>query len=640
MFLTLLAFGPTRLQNPADVLLLQNLDLSAMEQEWGSPHKGRSVEDHALSIGGKHFDIGVGTHAASNMAIRLNGAAKRFSATVGVDDETGGQGSVEFRIYVDGKVAADSGILRSGSLKELSADLTGARSLRLEVTDAGDGIDHDHADWASAEIVTLPGRSAEIKAAVVPREPPMEIAMTAPDRPELNGPRVVGTTPGNEFLFRIPASGKRPLRFAATGLPSGLRLDGERGIISGVVAAPGRYKARIEVSGAAGRDARQLEIVAGTHDLALTPPMGWNSWNVWATSVDADKVRAAADSFIKTGLADYGYGYVNIDDAWEGDRDANGEIVPNKKFGDMGALATYVHSLGLKLGIYSSPGPQTCAGYAASYRHEFQDAKTYANWGVDYLKYDWCSYGGIDPHPDLAGLQHPYLLMRSALDASGRDIVFSLCQYGMGDVYNWGKEVGGNLWRTTGDITDTWSSMTGNGFSHSPKAVGVSPGGWNDPDMLVVGNLGWGPNPHPTRLTPNEQITHISLWSILAAPLIIGCDLTALDPFTKALLTNHDVIEIDQDPLGKAGTRRVKDGDSEVWARPLWDGTYAVGLFNRGAEHARIRVNWKDVDPSLAKDLPVRDLWRRRDLGRFAGGFASEVPAHGAVLIRVGDIRE
>jgi len=636
MVLTFLALTSLDWRHQTESVRLESLDLSGMSQEWERPGVNKSVEKNPLKIGDRVLSSGVGTHAMSDYTIRLKGAAHSFHAFVGVDAETGEQGSVDFKVFVDGKLKADSGVLRGGQAgKSLDVDLTGAKFLRLLVTDAGDGIDHDHADWGEATITVDSGKAKMLQPVIVQAEPPMPIAMGESAKPELNGPRVVGTTPGHDFVFRVPASGRRPLTFKAEGLPAGLGLDAERGIITGRVQARGRYHVKLTVTGPAGRDSRTLEIVAGRHDLALTPPMGWNSWNVWATSVDADKVRAAGDAFLKTGLADYGYQYINIDDAWEGKRDANGEIVPNEKFSDMSALSTYLHSYGLKLGIYSSPGPQTCAGYEASWKHEAQDANTYAKWGVDYLKYDWCSYGGIDPHPDLDGMQKPYKVMHEALDDCGRDIVFSLCQYGMGDVYKWGKQVGGNLWRTTGDITDTWASMTGNGFIHSERAMGVSPGGWNDPDMLVVGRLGWGPNPHPTKLTPNEQITHITLWSLLASPLIIGCDLTQLDPFTKAILTNHDVIEVDQDSLGKAATRRRKDGDTEVWVRPLWDGTYAVGLFNRGPERARVRVDWKDLEKGLSGALPVRNLWRRSDEGAMEN-YSAMVAAHGAVLIKVG----
>ena len=614
-------------------VLLQNLDLSSMTQDFGRPGAGHSVDEHPLTIGGKKFDNGVGTHAHSDYSVKLFGAAKKFTATVGVDDETSGRGTVRFMVYVDNALVADSGILKGGDpAKPISVDLTGRKVLRLVVDDGGDGIAYDHADWAEAAIAY--SGQKPIAAGAASPEPTMRIYHGTASKPEINGPRIVGATPGHDFMFRIPVSGKGPFNFISRGLPSGLALDLTHGIITGRLVGAGTYPVQIIVFGKSGRDSRTLTIVGGDHKLALTPPMGWNSWNVWGTSVNANKVRAAADAFIKTGLANAGYAYVNIDDAWEGKRDSEGAIQTNDKFGNMQALATYVHGEGIKLGIYSSPGPTTCAGYAASYQHEEQDAKTYADWGVDYLKYDWCSYGDIDRHPDLAGFQKPYIVMRKALDDSGRDIVFSLCQYGMGDVFNWGKEIGGNLWRTTGDINDSWSSMSNIGFSHSPKAVGAGPGGWNDPDMLVVGKLGWGDHPRPTRLKPNEQITHISLWAMLGAPLIIGCDLTQLDDFTKDLLTNHDVIEVDQDQLGKVATLRKKDGDQEIWARPLFDGTMAVGLFNRGPQRTQMIVRWKDLD--LAGPQAVRDLWLRKDLKPGVLGYSFEVPSHGAVLIKVG----
>jgi alpha-galactosidase len=617
-------------------VLLQDLGLKTMVQDWGPPTAGKSTDGHPLKIGGKTFATGVGTHAHSEYTVNLFGAAKKFTAEVGVDDETDGKGTVRFMIYLDNALVSDTGVMKGGDpAKPVSVDLTGKKTLRLVVDDAGDGIDYDHADWAEAAITYADSQQKPEPAGAAQPEPAMKIYHNTSTKPEINGARVVGATPGHDFIFRVPVSGQGPFTFISRGLPAGLTLDQTRGVITGQLQAAGSYPVQIIVfDKRGGRDSRTITIVGGDHMLALTPPMGWNSWNVWGTSVDANKVRAAADAFIKTGLANAGYSYVNIDDAWEGGRDANGEIETNKKFGDMQALGTYVHSLGIKLGIYSSPGPKTCAGYEASYQHEEQDAKTYAKWGVDYLKYDWCSYGGIAPRPDLAAMQKPYAVMRKALDDSGRDIVFSFCQYGMGDVFNWGKELGGNLWRTTGDITDTWGSMSSIGFSHSPKAVGAGPGGWNDPDMLVVGKLGWGDHPRPTRLKPNEQITHISLWAMLGAPLIIGCDLTQLDDFTKDLLTNHDIIEIDQDPLGKVATLKKKDGLSEIWTRPLFDGTTAVGLFNRNSQKTRIVVRWSDI--GLEGSQPVRDLWLRRNLRDGAIGYAFDVPGHGAVVIKVG----
>jgi alpha-galactosidase len=364
----------------------------------------------------------------------------------------------------------------------------------------------------------------------------MAIAHHQSDRTEIHGPRIVGGSPNKPFLYKIPATGFGKLGYSVANLPQGLGVD-ERGVISGKTTA-GTYDLVVRVKGGKGTDQRGLRLVIGENKLALTPPMGWNSWNVWANVVDADKIRAAADAFIKTGLADYGYRFVNIDDCWEKDRNAAGEIQTNERFPDMESLSAYVHGKGLNIGIYSSPGLTTCGGFVASYGHELQDAQTYAKWGIDYLEYDWCSYGEKSKGDTLYELQKPYLVMFDALKRQNRDIVYSLCQYGMGDVYKWGKQVGGNLWRTTGDITDTWQSMSSIGFSHSERAVGASPGGWNDPDMLVVGSVGWG-NPHPSKLTPNEQITHISLWALLAAPLIIGCDLTKIDSFTQDLLMNQ-----------------------------------------------------------------------------------------------------
>lgn len=615
---------------------IENLDLSQVSQDWGSPHPRASVEGHPLSIGGMKYADGLGTHANSEFTIQLHRMATRFTAKVGVDDEVSKRGTVQFQVDVDGKTVFTSPVLKGEDpAVDVSIDLRNATTLTLIANDGGDGNAYDHADWADAKIETRPGKETLIKADVVPSEPTIAISMNPPARPEINGPRVIGLSPNKAFIFKIPCSGNRPFHYQAIGLPRGLVLDTSRGIITGEAQSEGNFEATIKVSGPAGQDSRRIRFSVFAHQLAKTPPMGWNSWNVWGTSVDADKVRAAADRLVDTRLADFGYQYVNIDDAWEGKRSPNGEIQANEKFGDMASLADYVHGLGLRLGIYSSPGPKTCAGFEGSYNHELQDAKTWASWGVDYLKYDWCSYSQIAPDPDLVGLQKPYRIMRNALDQSGRDIVFSLCQYGMGDVYNWGGRIGGNLWRTTGDITDTWNSMSGIAFSHSPKAVAIRPGGWNDPDMLVVGNLGWGPHPRPTQLKPNEQITHISMWAMLAAPLIIGCDLTTLDPFTKAILTNHDILEVDQDPLGVPATRRRKDGNVEIWSRRLWDGTYAVSITNVGSRSRSTRLVFQDISPSLKGNVNLRDLWTRKDLGSFRGTYIRRIPAHGTAVLKL-----
>jgi alpha-galactosidase len=570
------------------------------------------------------------------VVVDLKGSALRFVADVGVDDEAAAEGSCGFEVWVDGKQAFASPVLKAKQPPmRVSVDLTGAKRLRLVVNDGGDGIGNDHADWAGAMLLLKPDAAEKPSTLVSSSEPPMPIWM-GPDAPEpsIHGPRVVGSTPGKPFLFRIPATGEKPLRFAARNLPCGLTLGPATGVLTGSLQAAGTTVVDLTVTGPKGIGRRKLAIIGGANRLALTPPLGWNSWNVWGTSVSAERVRQAADAFEQSGLADHGFTYVNIDDGWEAGRDVDGNVLVNEKFGDMKALADYVHAKGLKLGIYSSPGPKTCAGYEGSFGHEAQDAHRYADWGIDYLKYDWCSYGGVMPAPNHAGLIWPYRVMQRALDAAPRDIVYSLCQYGMGNVWEWGAFVDGNCWRTTGDITDSWRSLSGIGFQQVAMRDHAAPGRWNDPDMLVVGKVGWGPNVRPTRLKPNEQITHITLWSLLAAPLLIGCDLTQIDAFTKALLTNDEVLDVDQDPLGRQAARVARDGSTEVWARPLFDGTWAVGLFNRGVESAPVTIRWSDV--GLGGRQPIRDLWQRKDIGSHRGGFTAPVPAHGVLLLKVG----
>jgi alpha-galactosidase len=493
------------------------------------------------------------------------------------------------------------------------------------------------ADLDAVRIAYLDARRADLTPVVL-TPPPSNL-------PRINGARVFGARPGNPFLFTVAATGTRPMRFSAEGLPAGLTLDSTTGRITGTLADPGTHRVTLRARNGLGAADRVLTIIAGDQ-IALTPPLGWNSWNCFASAVDDRKVRAAADAMAASGLINHGWTYINIDDCWEVKPNSNdtllageprtpeGRINTNRKFPDMKSLADYIHQKGLKLGIYSSPGPLTCAGFTASYQFEGQDATQYAAWGIDYLKYDWCSYGAIEKGDTRTSLQKPYRVMRSALDAAHRDIVFSLCQYGMGNVWEWGGEVGGNSWRTTGDIVDTWESMSGIGFAQSGHEKYAKPGNWNDPDMLVVGKVGWGPRLHPTALTPNEQYTHITLWSLLCAPLLIGCDMTQLDEFTSSLLTNDEVLEVNQDPLGKQAARVKAAGDIEVWAKEMEDGSRAVGLFNRGRWKSDVTVSWTEL--GLEGTQGVRDLWRQKSLGVFQGGVTLPVPRHGAVLIRVG----
>ncbi len=363
--------------------------------------------------------------------------------------------------------------------------------------------------------------------------------------------------------------------------------------------------------------------------LALTPPMGWNSWNLYQCNINEDLIKKTADAMVEKGMLDAGYKYLVIDDCWQIARDENGNIVADStKFpSGIKALADYVHSKGLKFGIYSDAGTKTCQGRPGSRGYEFQDARQYAEWGVDYLKYDWCHHGTQDARAS-------YKLMANALKATGRPIVFSICEWGTNKPWLWGKEVGGNLWRTTEDILNCWDCRTdwgGMGWTHIlDLQVGLEcyagPGHWNDPDMLEVGNSG---------LTVEESRAHFSLWAILAAPLMAGNDIINMSDEIREILTNKEVIAVDQDPLGKQGTR-VKDyGDLEVWARRLADGSRAVVLFNRGEKKAPIKFEWKDIGYPNGVKAEVRDLWKHRDLGVFTGGFSAEVERHSVVMIKV-----
>ena len=370
---------------------------------------------------------------------------------------------------------------------------------------------------------------------------------------------------------------------------------------------------------------------AQSTSVAATPPMGWNSWNHFAEKVTDADVRAAADAVVATGMRGAGYVYINIDDSWEGQRDAQGNIQSNRKFPDMKALADYVHSKGLKLGIYSSPGPKTCGGYEGSYGHEQQDANTYAKWGVDYLKYDLCSYMSImklhdpqqNPKKALTMMHGAYEKMHQALVNTHRPIVYSLCQYGVGSVWEWGPKVGGNLWRTTDDIRDNYRSMALIGFSQAGLEKYAGPGHWNDPDMLEIGNGG---------MKPDEYRTQMSLWSMLAAPLLAGNDLSKMDNTTKSILMNKEVIAVDQDKLGIQGSRVAPP---QVWMKPLSGGAKAVSIFNNVTDDEAEPMTLRLKDVGVSGPVHARDLWAHKDLGILNGSYTVTVPQGGVVMLRL-----
>ena len=652
----------------AETVWLDKLDVRAAAQGWGEPQKNQSVEGHPLTIGGQVFGRGFGTHAESTLHLKLNGDARSFTASVGVDDEVNhnAAASVEFKITGDDKVLWTSGVMHAGdAAKVCRVELAGVQELTLLVGDAGDGIEYDHADWADARFETASARTFAVSGEPF-AEPvaPYILTPAAPPQPRINGASVFGVRPGSPFLFTIPATGERPMTFSAQHLPKGLRLDPATGSITGHLDKPGEFQVTLRAKNGLGQAEKPFRIVCGDQ-IALTPPMGWNSWNCFAHAVTEERVKHAAEVMVKSGLINHGWTYINVDDFWQNHRDSKdptlqgpfrdtkGFVVPNARFPDMKGMADYIHGLGLKAGLYSSPGPWTCGGCTGSWRHEEQDAQTYARWGFDYLKYDWCSYGSIadGKDPDAKGIpsysegrgkndvevaRYPYEVMGKYLRAQRRDIVYSLCQYGMADVWNWGGSVSGNCWRTTGDIIDTWRSMSGIGFKQDKAAPWARPGNWNDPDMLIVGQVGWG-NLQPTRLTEDEQYTHISLWCLLSAPLLIGCDMEKLDDFTLNLLGNDEVIAVDQDALGRSATCVwTNSANVRLYAKPLEDGGRAAGFFNLGAKPVTLEFHDFAAAGVSGRQQP-RDLWRQQDLpivNPASDTLSLTIPAHGVALYK------
>lgn len=468
--------------------------------------------------------------------------------------------------------------------------------------------------------------------------------------PRINGPRISGVRPGSPFLYRIPATGIRPMTFRAEALPDGLKLDPHTGIITGRVSQAGEYRVMLGAHNSRGSAKRDLRIVVG-RQLALTPPMGWNSWYIHYDRVTEATLRAAADQMIQSGMADYGYQYVNIDDCWmvkpgskdpelSGPaRDPAGNLRPNRRFPDIKGMVDYIHGKGLRAGTYISPGPTTCAGFEGSWGHEAQDARTFAAWGFDFLKYDWCSYTSKAGGNTLPQLKRPYEVMWAELQKLDRDIVFNLCQYGMGDVWKWGAEVG-HSWRTTGDLGLERGSRLpgfyGIGLSNARHWENAGPGAWNDPDYLLIG---WVGDAHkmgvgkPTSLTPDEQYSYMGLWSLMAAPLIFSGDMAKLDPFTLNVLCNAEVIDVNQDPLGKQARIARQSATELLLCKPLEDGALAVGLFNLAEQPAHLSTSLPEL--GLSGTRRVRDLWRQKELAATSDRLSVDLPAHGVALLRL-----
>ncbi len=464
----------------------------------------------------------------------------------------------------------------------------------------------------------------------------------APATPRFNGAPLYGVRPGSPIIYRFPVSGEKPMKFTSDDLPAGLQLSESEGALSGTVNKPCVLAFTVTAENARGKASQRFILKVGENMIGLTPPMGWNSWNCYGLSVSQEKVMASAQALIDKGLADYGYGYINIDDGWEAaERNPDGTIEANAKFPSMKGMIDWLHERGLKFGIYSSPGETTCGRYLGSLGHEQQDAEVWNKWGVDYLKYDWCSYERVrekDNDWGFASCVRPYLLMQKFVRQQPRDIFYSLGPLGGTQVYLWGLYCDGNSWRTAQDIDDTWASILDVGFrQQAGKAQYSSVGHWNDPDMLVVGKVGWGSSLRETRLTPDEQYTHITLWTLLASNMLIGCDIAEMDDFTLNLLCNNEVNAVGQDILGKQADRILKEGDIEVWSRPLDDGATAIGIFNVGdtdrQTDMQALISSLQGEESRGEPSSVRDLWRQKNLS--ADELSCTIPAHGCRFLKI-----
>jgi alpha-galactosidase len=473
----------------------------------------------------------------------------------------------------------------------------------------------------------------------------------------IRAPDKVGVQPNRPFIYLVPTVGQGALTYRALGLPTGLTLNSQTGIIEGKTDAVGSHAVRLMASDSSGRTtSKEVEFVVGEKAVALTPIMGWNPWYVWGCNIDDQKVRQAADLLVSTGLAAAGYNYINLDDCWQGTRDQNGEMVPNTRFPDMKALADYVHSKGLRIGIYTSPGDKTCAGYEGTKDHNPEtgvsylekDVNTYARWEMDFIKYDYCIFPSDAAQKDsyLAKQPEMYRRMTSAIEKSGRTMVHMICQYGEKEVWKWGAAVGGNLWRTNNDLADEWASVVRNGFDNVALSQYAGPGHWNDLDMLMVGKANWPsklgeydiPNqpPRPTKLTPDEQKTHMSLWAIMASPLLFSGDLAQVDAATKELLTNPEIISVNQDSLG-APVRTIRDeAGVKILTRRLAYNALAVAVFNVGETELDVQMSFQELGiPESGYGVFVENLWNHNNGVYDENGVRGKVPPHGVAFFKM-----
>lgn len=635
---------------------LDEVNLPGFNEAIPSAQAKMSTSGDSIQLMGKRFQHGVGVQSTSILYFLMEGKAKQFTATIGVDDKSAKELAVEFFVIGDKKILYQSGAMKLGDApKQVSVSLEGIQRLGLLVLPKEE-MQRSHTNWANAQFV-MQGNN-------LPKNIPNsdeKYILTPPvaKAPRINSPKVFGARPGNPFLFTVVATGEAPIQYSVSNLPKGLSIDSKTGIITGVLSSKATYAVTMKASNKYGKAEKPLLIKIGD-TISLTPPIGWNGWNSWAREIDKEKVVASAKAMVSMGLSSHGWTYINIDDAWQGQRGGKYHALQaNEKFPDFKKMIDEIHGMGLKLGVYSTPWISSYAGYpggssnfengaypdsirtnkrayryTGKYRFEKEDAKQMAEWGVDYLKYDW----RIDVQAAEA--------MSKAIRSSGRDIIYSLSNSApFANVTDWVRLA--EAWRTGPDIRDSWQSLYVSAFTLDKWGPYGGPGHWNDPDMMILGNVTTGAKLHPTRLTADEQYSHVSLFSLLAAPLLIGCPIEQLDAFTLNLLTNDEVIEIDQDPLGKSARLVLEENDVQVWLKPLEDGAYALGMFNINGfrKTPQSYFRWGDEQPKqfelnlnkigLKGKWLVRDVWKQKNLGSYQASIQNSIRHHGVVLLKL-----
>jgi len=635
---------------------LDDLDIPSFSDGIPGVSTKNCASGEAIQLGGVKYSRGLGISQIGLMVFQLDGNATQFSAIFGADDNANKATETNIFILGDRKILFESGPMKVGDIpKKINLNLAGVKRFGILVKTEASSQKY-YSDIANAQFTMLENNLPKPIANDGER-----YILTPPvaKSPRINSPKIFGAKPRNPFLFTVVATGEAPISYSVDDLPTGLTIDAQTGIITGVINKKGTYVVNMKAKNNFGDAQKQLTIKIGD-TISLTPPIGWNGWNSWARLIDREKVIASANAMVNMGLSKHGWTYINIDDGWQGYRTTNNyALQPNNKFPNFKEMIDEIHSKGLKLGLYSTPWITSYAGfgggssnfengalpdsivnnkrsfrYIGKYRFENQDAIQMAQWGVDYLKYDW--------RIELVSAER----MSEALKKSGRDIIYSLSNSApFSQVKDWARI--SEAWRTGPDIRDSWLSLYVSAFTLDKWGPYGGPGHWNDPDMMILGNVTTGAKLHPTRLTPNEQYSHVSLFSLLAGPILIGCPIEQLDAFTLNLLSNDEVIEVNQDPLGKSARLVLEEEGVQVWLKQLEQGAYAVGIFNT-ADFGKTPASyfrWEDEHAAnytldfnklkLTGSYNVRNVWTQKEAAANAKSFKATVPHHGVVMLKL-----